>query len=60
MLHLESNTKTKHGQSRTEYFEMSFLHDKKHSLFADKMSWHLHCPLKEIRSRITFSIDNPV
>ena len=60
MQHLKSNTRIKHGQSRTEYLDVPLLRDKRHSLFVEKMSWYLHCPLKENRSRIIFSIDNPL
>ncbi len=56
MQHLKCNTRTNHGQSRTAYLEVPFLYDKKHPLFVEKMSCHLHCPLKEVGVEFNFPL----
>lgn len=53
MQHLVSNIiKTKIEQSRTAYLEVLLLRDKRHSLFVARMSWHIRCPLKEVKAEL--------
>lgn len=52
MQHLDSNYETRIKQSPTDYLKMPLLRDKKHSLFIAKMSWRIHCPLKEVEAEL--------